>query len=90
MIGDGTVGLITAHLLWLCSPAELVVFGRRPDQAGLAVELGATAFKLAGPADTPAEFDLVIEAAGNPAAVEAAIALARRSLLRPARSTWPR
>jgi threonine dehydrogenase-like Zn-dependent dehydrogenase len=90
VIGDGTVVLITAHLLRLCWPAELVVFGRRPDQAGLAVELGATAFELAGLADTPAEFDLVIEAAGNPAAVEAAAALARRGLLRRARSTWPR
>jgi L-iditol 2-dehydrogenase len=78
VIGDGTVGLITAHLLRLYSPSELVVFGQRPDQAGLAVELGATAFELAGPADPPAEFDLVIEAAGKPAAVEAAIALARR------------
>jgi L-iditol 2-dehydrogenase len=78
VVGDGTVGLITAHLLRLFSPAELVVFGQRPDQAGLAVELGATAFELAGPADPPAEFDLVIEAAGKPAAVESAIALARR------------
>jgi 2-desacetyl-2-hydroxyethyl bacteriochlorophyllide A dehydrogenase len=78
VVGDGTVGLITAHLLRLYSPSELVVFGQRPDQAGLAVELGATAFELAGPADPGAEFDLVIEAAGKPAAVEAAIALTRR------------
>jgi len=78
VIGDGTVGLITAHLLRLYSPAELVVFGQRPEQAGLAVELGATAFELAGPADPPAAFDLVIEAAGKPAAVESALALARR------------
>jgi hypothetical protein len=33
---------------------------------------------MAGPADTPAELDLVIETAGKPAAVEGAIALARR------------
>jgi L-iditol 2-dehydrogenase len=78
VVGDGTVGLITAHLLRLYSPAELVVFGQREEQAGLAVELGATAFELAGPADPAAEFDLVIEAAGKPAAVESAIALARR------------
>jgi L-iditol 2-dehydrogenase len=78
VVGDGTVGLITAHLLRLYSPAELVVFGQREDQAGLAVELGVTAFELAGPAETPSEFDLVIEAAGRPAAVEGAIALARR------------
>jgi 2-desacetyl-2-hydroxyethyl bacteriochlorophyllide A dehydrogenase len=78
VVGDGTVGLITAHLLRLYSPADLVVFGQRADQAGLAAELGATAFELARPADTPGEFDLVIEAAGKPAAVEDAIALARR------------
>jgi 2-desacetyl-2-hydroxyethyl bacteriochlorophyllide A dehydrogenase len=78
VVGDGTVGLITAHLLRLYSPADLVVFGQRADQAGLAAELGATAFELSGPADTPGEFDLVIEAAGKPAAVEDAIALARR------------
>jgi threonine dehydrogenase-like Zn-dependent dehydrogenase len=63
VVGDGTVGLITTHLLRLYSPAELVVFGQREEQAGLAAELGATAFELAGPAETPAEFDLVIEAA---------------------------
>jgi L-iditol 2-dehydrogenase len=78
VVGDGTVGLITAHLLRLYSPAELVVFGQRPDQAGLAAELGATAFELDAPADPPGQFDLVIEAAGKPAAVEEAIALARR------------
>jgi L-iditol 2-dehydrogenase len=78
VVGDGTVGLITAHLLRLYSPAELVVFGQRADQAGLAAELGATAFELAGPADPPGTFDLVIEAAGKAAAVEDAIALARR------------
>jgi 2-desacetyl-2-hydroxyethyl bacteriochlorophyllide A dehydrogenase len=78
VVGDGTVGLITAHLLRLYSPADLVVFGQRADQAGLAAELGATAFELAGPAETPAQFDLVIEAAGKPAAVQDAIALARR------------
>ena len=96
VVGDGTVGLITAHLLRLYSPAELVVFGQRPDQAGLAAELGVTAFELvapgaaAGPAELTAPvdsagrgrpvapFDLVIEAAGTPAAVEHAIRLARR------------
>jgi 2-desacetyl-2-hydroxyethyl bacteriochlorophyllide A dehydrogenase len=87
VVGDGTVGLIAAHLLQLYSPAELVVFGQRPDQAGLAAELGATAFELTAPVgatesarqDFPAgRFDLVIEAAGTPAAVEHAIRLARR------------
>jgi L-iditol 2-dehydrogenase len=68
VVGDGTVGLIAAHLLRLFSPAALVVVGQRPDQAGLAAALaaalGATAFALAGPAVLEGRFDLVVEAAG--------------------------
>ena len=75
VVGDGTLALITAHLLRLYSPAELIVCGQRPAQAGLAAELGATGFSLATPA---VSFDLVIEAAGTPSAVERALGLARR------------
>jgi len=75
VVGDGTLALITAHLLRLYSPAELVVCGQRPAQAGLAAELGATGFTLDAP-DTG--FDLVIEAAGTAGAVERALGLARR------------
>jgi len=75
VVGDGTLALITTHLLRLFSPAELIVCGQRPAQAGLAVELGATGFDLAPPATS---FDLVIEAAGTPGAVERAFGLARR------------
>ena len=71
----GTLALITTHLLRLFSPAELIVCGQRPAQAGLAAELGATGFDLAPPATS---FDLVIEAAGTPGAVERAFGLARR------------
>jgi threonine dehydrogenase-like Zn-dependent dehydrogenase len=75
VVGDGTLALITAHLLRLYSPAELIVCGQRPAQAGLAAELGATGFTV----DTPREqFDLVIEAAGTARAVERALGLARR------------
>jgi threonine dehydrogenase-like Zn-dependent dehydrogenase len=63
VVGDGTLALITAHLLRLYSPAELIVCGQRPAQAGLAAELGATGFTV-GTLDT--HFDLVIEAAGTP------------------------
>ena len=55
--------------------AELIVCGQRPAQAGLAAELGATGFSLAAP---DVSFDLVIEAAGTPSAVESALGLARR------------
>jgi L-iditol 2-dehydrogenase len=75
VVGDGTLALITAHLLRLYSPAELIVCGQRPAQAGLAAELGATGFTV----DTPdTRFDLVIEAAGTAGAVERALRLARR------------
>ena len=75
VVGDGTLALITTHLLGLYSPAELIVVGQRPAQAGLAAELGATGFDLAPPATS---FDLVIEAAGTAGAVERAFGLARR------------
>jgi 2-desacetyl-2-hydroxyethyl bacteriochlorophyllide A dehydrogenase len=80
VVGDGTVGLIMAHLLRLYSPGSLVVYGQRPDQAELAIELGATAFETAeAAADGPAAaHDLVVEAAGTAGAVERAIGLARR------------
>jgi 2-desacetyl-2-hydroxyethyl bacteriochlorophyllide A dehydrogenase len=75
VVGDGTLALVTTHLLRLFSPAELIVCGQRPAQAGLAAQVGATGFDLAAPA---VSFDLVIEAAGTPGAVERALGLARR------------
>ena len=75
VVGDGTLALIITHLLGLYSPAELIVAGQRPAQAGLAAELGATRFDLDPPA---VSFDLVIEAAGTADAVERAVGLARR------------
>jgi 2-desacetyl-2-hydroxyethyl bacteriochlorophyllide A dehydrogenase len=75
VVGDGTLALITAHLLGLYSPAELIVCGQRPAQAGLAAELGATGFSVGDPAG---RFDLVVEAAGTGGAVERALGLARR------------
>jgi L-iditol 2-dehydrogenase len=85
IVGDGTVGLIAAHLAGLYSPAEVVVHGMRAEQAGLAAELGASAFEdwHRQPPDAASSvaggrFDLVVEAAGTAPAVESAIALARR------------
>ena len=75
VVGDGTLALITAHLLRLYSPAELIVCGQRPAQAALAIGLGATGFALD---DAAGPFDLVIEAAGTAGAVERALGLARR------------
>ncbi len=75
VVGDGTLALITAHLLALYSPAELIVCGQRPAQADLAAELGATGFSIG---DQAGDFDLVVEAAGTAGAVERALGLARR------------
>jgi L-iditol 2-dehydrogenase len=76
VVGDGTVGLIAAHLAGLFSPAEVAVYGLRAGQSRLAADLGATSFEAADDAD--GRFDLVVEAAGTPSAVETAIGLARR------------
>jgi 2-desacetyl-2-hydroxyethyl bacteriochlorophyllide A dehydrogenase len=76
VVGDGTVALVAAHLLRLFSPAELMVFGQRAAQAGLAISLGATEFSAS--AGQGGGFDLVVEAAGSASAVERALRLARR------------
>jgi len=80
VVGDGTLALVTTHLLRLYSPSELIVCGQRPAQAGLAAELGATGFDTGGPRPGRAggRFDLVVEAAGTAGAVERALGLARR------------
>jgi L-iditol 2-dehydrogenase len=75
VIGDGTIALLAAMLASLWSPAEVVVLGRRAEQAGLAAAAGAASFSTAG---TGGGFDLVVEAAGTTAAGEAAIAEVRR------------
>jgi 2-desacetyl-2-hydroxyethyl bacteriochlorophyllide A dehydrogenase len=76
VVGDGTIGLLAAHLAALWSPAEIVMLGRRPEQAELARAMGATGFSTD---DRIAEgFDLVIEAAGATEAMRLAVHAARR------------
>ncbi|MCQ8187838.1 zinc-dependent alcohol dehydrogenase [Streptomyces rugosispiralis] len=77
VIGDGTIGLLAAHLLRLWSPVEVCVLGLRPDQADLVTAAGASRFALT-PKEAGTDFDVVVEAAGAPAAVETALATARR------------
>ncbi len=76
VVGDGTIGLLAAHLVRLWGPASVAMVGRRPAQAELAASLGAASFTTDDGAE--GEFDLVIEAAGAPEAVATAIAAARR------------
>jgi threonine dehydrogenase-like Zn-dependent dehydrogenase len=76
VIGDGTIGLLAAYLVGLWSPATVEMIGRRPEQARLAESVGVTRFATSD--ERTATFDLVIEAAGVPESVAAAIAAARR------------
>ncbi len=77
VIGDGTVGLLAAHMLGLFSPAEIVVLGKRPEQASLAATMGATRFTTEV-LDAGSGFDLVVEAAGATDAALLALSAANR------------
>jgi L-iditol 2-dehydrogenase len=77
VVGDGTVALLAVRLLQLWSPAEVVLLGRRPAQAGLAAAAGAARFET-DPAAAGSGYDLVVEAAGATGAVLTALAGARR------------
>jgi threonine dehydrogenase-like Zn-dependent dehydrogenase len=75
IVGDGTIALLAAHLVGQFDPSRVTVIGRRSEQRELALRAGAQEFLT----DTPSsKFDLVIEAAGNAAAVTSAIALCAR------------
>jgi threonine dehydrogenase-like Zn-dependent dehydrogenase len=76
VVGDGTIALLTAHLLRLWSPTEIVMVGWRPEQAELAATAGATSFLLTD--DVVGVVDLAIEAAGAPEAIVTAIRATRR------------
>ena len=86
IVGAGSIGLLAADLVRLWSPSTVAVFGRSPLQSGLALAMGADRFACEGdgPADPrrvfdrSAGFDLVIEAAGHPGAIETAMRAARR------------
>src|SRR4051794_11218895 len=75
VVGDGTIGLLVAHLVGLWSPARVVLRGLRDEQRRLAAAVGVAEFATTEPAD---DFDLVIEAAGAPAAVLEALRRVRR------------
>jgi len=76
VIGDGTIGLLSAMLVALWSPGDVAMVGRRAEQEDLARSLGVTSYRLDAPVGPP--FDLVIEAAGSTAAIETAVGAARR------------
>jgi 2-desacetyl-2-hydroxyethyl bacteriochlorophyllide A dehydrogenase len=76
VIGAGTLGLLTAHLVRLWSPAHVTVTGRRPAQGELAYAMGADEYSIDPP--EPRSFDVAIEAAGTITAVGGALEAARR------------
>lgn len=76
VVGTGTIGLLTAHLVRLWSPARVTVTGRRPIQGVLAGAMGADDYVVGRP--ELRSFDVAIEAAGTLTAVEVALEAARR------------
>jgi 2-desacetyl-2-hydroxyethyl bacteriochlorophyllide A dehydrogenase len=76
VVGAGTLGLLTAHLVRLWSPARVTVTGRRAIQGVLASAMGADDYVVGRP--EPRSFDVAIEAAGTLTAVEVALEAARR------------
>ena len=77
VVGDGTVGLLAAHLVRLWSPSLVHVLGAREAQETLALRAGADAFFI-DPATQSETYDLVIEAAGVAAAADSALASVSR------------
>ena len=75
VVGDGTVALLTAYMAHLFNPDSVVMVGRREAQAKLARAAGVDEFVTTPPTTA---FDLVIEAAGNAAAVKTALSLTAR------------
>ncbi len=79
VVGGGTVGLLVLQYAALHRPGRLVMFDKDPSRLFLAKELGATESASAESAAAYAGmFDVVIEAAGSPRAVECSFALARK------------
>ena len=77
VIGDGTVGLLTALVARLWSPAVVDVVGVRDAQRELALAVGADSFR--SPDDRRRhEYDLVVEAAGSSSAAALALDSVRR------------
>ncbi|MGB8180284.1 MAG: alcohol dehydrogenase catalytic domain-containing protein [Acidimicrobiales bacterium] len=75
IVGDGTIALLCAHLVGQFAPSRVTVIGRRAEQRELALRAGAQEFLYESPAE---KFDLVVEAAGNAAAVTSALGLCAR------------
>ena len=71
VVGDGTIALLSAHMVRLFDPRVIDVIGRRSEQRDLALRAGATSFHVNPTAES---YDLVIEASGAIDGVASALA----------------
>lgn len=77
IVGDGTIGLLAAYFASLWHPRRIDLLGGREEQQALAHRAGVSTFTT-DPHAVAGGYDVVLEAAGRPAAVESALAAARR------------
>ena len=77
IVGDGTIGLLAAYFASLWHPRRIDMIGGRKEQLALAQRAGVSRFTV-DPNGVEDEYDLVLEAAGRPAAVERALSASRR------------
>ncbi|MGW0764550.1 zinc-dependent alcohol dehydrogenase [Streptomyces sp. NPDC002676] len=77
VVGTGTLGMFAVQFLKAVSPAELLVVGAGREREALSRQFGATDFRLKDQ-ELPADFDVVVEAAGSAAAARTAASLLRR------------
>jgi threonine dehydrogenase-like Zn-dependent dehydrogenase len=75
VVGDGTVGLLSAYLLRRLAPAAVDMVGARSAQEDLARRAGVDRFVVE---PTGERYDVVIEAAGQKSSAELALASADR------------
>jgi 2-desacetyl-2-hydroxyethyl bacteriochlorophyllide A dehydrogenase len=74
VVGAGTMGLLTAQLIARSGANPVVMVDRNSDRLPLARQLGATdaTDDLATAVETFGDFDIVVDATGSPAAMQAA------------------
>jgi 2-desacetyl-2-hydroxyethyl bacteriochlorophyllide A dehydrogenase len=72
IIGDGTIGLITAKLMRSWLPTQIDMIGMRNQQARLAKLAGVDNFRLTSTSHSE-KYDVVIEASGSKIGVEVAL-----------------
>lgn len=77
IIGDGTIALLSAYLMQLWTPANIVMVGRKESQAELAILAGSSNYTT-DDSQVGSNFDLVIEASGSIEAPRSAIGFLRR------------